>query len=348
MSGTEDNPGNAEDQISGGTGFLDDFEMPDGTGFLDDLKKEKSNGLDFGEGSGFLDDLEDDTVDYRPTVYFKSSEDMSEVDSESVHLVVTSPPYNTDWEYGSHDDSMDYANEYMPMLASVFGECYRVLVPGGRLVINIPSLLRDGASGGYPIAAHIQTMMEKAEVSPFNMSFDDEQMPIGNLRTNTDWRLREFIVWNKGFNTDGLAPNGSFPRPWGILLNNMHEVALVFQKPGDRDFDNMDDKVIEDSKIDKWSDELCDDVWSISPDNHKFKYVSGENVPPFPEEFVKRCIALWTYKDDTVLDPFLGRGTTCKVAKQMDRDSIGYELREELKRDIEEYTNADQADLDNW
>jgi len=145
-----------------------------------------------------------------------------------------------------------------------------------------------------------------------------------------------------------MAPNGSFPRPWGILMNNMHEGASVYQKPGDRSYDEMGDKVIEESKINKWTDDLCDDVWDISPESWDFKYVDGEDVPPFPEEFVKRCVALWTYRGDTVLDPFAGRFTTGKVAKEMKRESIGYELREELKKDIEEYTGMNNAGLDNW
>lgn len=294
------------------------------------------------------DDKKEDKVTYRPRIYFKSSEDMSEVDDESVHLVVTSPPYNADWSYGSHDDDMDYATEYLPMLARVFRECYRVLVPGGRCIINVPSLLRDGSEGGFAIAGHIELMLNDS-TRPFNFDYTESHMKeIAKLQAETDWRIREWITWYKQFNPDGTAPNGSFPRPWGILLNNFQEAALVMQKPGDRTYEGMSEDTIEESKIDKWSDDLCDDVWTIKPENHKFKYVEGENVPPFPEEFVRRCIALWSYKGDTVLDPFLGRGTTVKMAKKMDRHSIGYELREGLEKDIKEYTNADQSGLDMW
>jgi DNA modification methylase len=312
-------------------GFLDDFETQ--TDFLDDVE---------GSGSG-------GEVSYQPDFHFRSSEQMDPVDDESVHLIVTSPPYNADWSYGSHDDDLDYATEYMPMLARVFRECYRVLVPGGRMVVNIPSLLRDGSSGGYAIASHIEMMLND-RTRPFNFSYEEEHMKeVAKTQSQTDWRIREWITWYKEFNADGTAPNGSFPRPWGILLNNFHEVALVFQKPGDRDYDDMAEQVIEDSKIDKWTNDLCDDVWTISPENYDFKYADDEEeVPPFPEEFVKRCVALWSYKNDTVLDPFLGRGTTCKVAKEMERESIGFEIRQELEEDIKQYTNANQSGLDQW
>lgn len=318
----------------GTTGFLDDFE-PETTGFIDELEED-------------VGDSGSPEVEYQPEIHFQSSEDMSMIDDESVNLIVTSPPYNTDWEYGSHDDDMDYATEYLPMLARVFRECYRVLSPGGRMIVNVPSLLRDGNSGGFAIAGHIELMLND-RTRPFLFDYsEDYMMEIAKLQSRTDWVIREIIQWVKGFNTDGLAPNGSFPRPGGILLNNMHESALVMQKPGKRDYDNMSEKRIEESKIDKWTDDLCDDIWEISPDNHSFKYVDGEDVPPFPEEFVRRCIALWSYKEDTVLDPFLGRGTTCKVAKQMKRHSVGFEIREDLEEDIRQYTNADQTGIDQW
>lgn len=306
--------------------------------------------VDTDSGSFLSDDDDSRSIDNQPDIYFHSSEDMREVDSNSVHLIVTSPPYNADWAYGSHDDDMDYQEEYLPMLARIFEECYRVLVPGGRMVVNIPSLLRGGTSGGQAIASDISTMLntDRGAWLPDASELDSNSYwDITECMIETNFNMREFIVWDKEFNNDGLAPNGSFPRPWGILLNNFHEVALVFQKPGDRDVSDISDKRIEESKIDKWTDDLCDDVWTITPDNHEFKYVDDEDVPPFPEEFVKRCIAIWTYTGDTVLEPFAGRGTTLKMSKQMERESIGYEIRTELWRDIKEYVGYNQQTLND-
>lgn len=295
------------------------------------------------------------TDNYSPQVYFHSSETMPELDDESVHMAITSPPYNTGWEYGDYDDNLDYATEYLPMLARVFNEIHRVLVPGGRFLVNVPSLLRSGSSGGFPIASDISRLMSNGD--NIGLRFVEDGMhgsadmqfegldDIDKLRATTDWVIRETIAWNKGFNTDGLAPNGSFPRPWGVLLNNMHEVILVFQKPGTRDFDDMDPDIIERSKINKRDADMCDDVWDIHPDSWSPKYIDGQDIPVFPEKLVRRAIQLWTYEEDIVLDPFAGRFTTGKVAKQERRHGVGYELREQLKKDIEEYTHKNQTGL---
>lgn len=315
------------------------------------------------ESDGFLEGVleDEDTepqwkknaqVEYQPEVIFHTSERMEEIDDEEVDLIVTSPPYNTDWDYGSHDDDLDYATEYLPMLARVFQEAYRVLRPGGRMCVNVPSLLRSGSSGGYPISSDVTRMVAGGGDNVF-LTIEDEQpndipfedragFPIYKLNETTDWVIREKITWFKDFNTDGLAPNGSFPRPWGVLLNNMHEDIIVFQKPGKREYDDMSEGTIEDSKINKTDKDMCDDVWFIHPDSWSPQYVDDEDIPVFPDELVRRCIQLWSYKGDTVLDPFAGRFTVGKVAREEDRWSIGYEIREDLEQDIKEYTNMQQ------
>lgn len=334
-------------------------------GFLDgELPGDESDEGSEENSNGFLDGAFDEPskgapawkenadVEYQPHIIFNSSENMKEIGDEEIDLIVTSPPYNTGWEYGSHDDNKDYATEYLPMLARVFTEAWRVLRPGGRMCVNVPSLLRSGASGGYPISSDIARMVIGGGDGVY-LTVDDE-LPNGTphedrpnysiyrLQEDTNWIKREEIAWFKGFNTDGLAPNGSFPRPWGILLNNMHEVIMVFQKPGNRSYDELPDAVIEDSKINKSDKDMCDDVWEIHPDSWSPEYVDEEDVPVFPEELVRRCIQLWSYKNDTILDPFAGRFTVGKVAREEDRWSIGYELREEMEQDIREYTNMQQ------
>ena len=325
-------------------------------GFLED----QLNGSSDDEGLGSflesqLDSKATERVNYRPEIHFKSSEDMSELEDGSVELIITSPPYNADWDYGSHDDNLDYSTEYLPMLARVFTECYRVLRPGGRMCVNIPSLLRSGVAGGFPIAGHIETMLGDDEITlgidlserNETLTYSDGKDPYTSLEhlRKCDWRQRETIAWVKPFNHDGLAPNGSFPRPWGVLLNNMHEVVLIFQKPGDRTYEDMSEETIQQSKITKTSDDYCDDVWRIQPDSWSPKYVDEEDIPVFPDELVERCIKLWSYKEDTVLDPFAGRFTVGKVAKQLERHSVGYEIREDLEKDIQEYAGLQQTGL---
>lgn len=324
----------------------------------DEPTKEEDGGL-----GSFLESqlVEEDTTvyepndDWTPQVYFHSSEDMRELEDESVHFAITSPPYNTGWDYGDYDDNLNYATEYLPMLARVFTEVHRVLVPGGRFCVNVPSLLRSGASGGYPIAADITRMMLDDEIklvlgadnSDEIRSYEDETpyTAFRRLRQDTDWVIREQIAWVKGFNDDGLAPNGSFPRPWGVLLNNMHEVIVVFQKPGKRTYEDMDQEIIERSKINKRDDDMCDDVWFISPESWSPQYIEGQDIPVFPPKLVRRAMRLWSYENDVVLDPFAGRFTTGKVAKEERRHGVGYELREELEMDIDEYVGTYQQGL---
>jgi len=310
-------------------------------GFLEsqlDAKERGSESIQYGEFKK--------TSNYAPSIFFHSSEDMGELDDESVHFAITSPPYNTGWSYGSYDDAQDYATEYLPMLARVFKEVHRVLVPGARFVVNVPSLLRSGAEGGFPIAADITRMMISGDqIGLKYLGGSHEALDsFEELRNETGWVMREQIAWFKDFNTDGLAPNGSFPRPWGILLNNMHEVCMVFQKPGKREYDDMDEDLIERSKINKRDSDMCDDVWFINPDSWSPKHTE-EDIPVFPEKLVRRAIQLWSYEEDVVLDPFAGRFTTGKVAKDLRRYGVGYELREDLREDIERFANVYETGL---
>lgn len=322
-----------------------------------DLEQESSDGFlsqELDAEDELYDDVEKfspggEAVEYRPKVYFHSSERMKELEDESVHFAITSPPYNTGWNYGDYEDEKDYYNEYMVMLADVFSEVYRVLTPGARFAINVPSLLRDGATGGYPIASDITQMMITPGDAVVGLRGDSDYLDaVGKMKRETDWVMREQIAWVKPFNNDGLAPNGSFPRPGGILLNNMHEVVMVFQKPGKRDYSDMSDERIEDSKINKTEQDMTDDVWRIEPDSWSPRHAEGEDIPVFPDKLVRRAMRLWSYKDDVVLDPFAGRFTTGKVAKEEERYSVGYELRESLKDDIKAYTGQEQTGLTSY
>jgi site-specific DNA-methyltransferase (adenine-specific) len=239
-------------------------------------------------------------------VNFKSSENMSGLADESVHLSVTSPPYNIGWNYGSYEDDLDF-RQYKQLLSDVFSEVYRVLVPQGRLCINVPTLVRGGSEGGM---SHLQIVLNILQDQP------------------EDWREREVIVWDK---MEGQpSRNSTFPEPWGVLLNNTHESVIVVQKPGRRR--NRPSQEIRDASVyGAYTEDTTEDVWMIPPANRQVNAPSGEAIPQMPKELPRRLIKMYSYKTDTVLDPFLGSGVVAEVAYEEERNAVGYEVREDIK-----------------
>lgn len=261
-----------------------------------------------------------------PRLCMEPNTKMAEEESESVHLTVTSPPYNVGWEYGpDQDDSMGYTSEYLPMLVETFEEVLRLTVPGGFLCMVVPFMI--------------------------DVETDEMETPEGTLMaadiaktltTQTDWRLHDCVIWYKGYHEAGLRDQPRWPHPLRMSLNNFLEAVVVFEKPGMR---TPDDQQQAQSRI-IWSNDIDDrdlreNLWRISPSAWEPQYTDENNTAQFPEELVKRCILHWSYVGDTVLDPFCGRGTTLKMAKQLYRESIGYEIQEELERDIREYVGMD-------
>lgn len=241
------------------------------------------------------------------TVYNSSSEDMKELSDESVHLIVTSPPYWDIKDYGSneqigHNESLD---QYLSRLKEVWEECYRVLKPGCRMIINIGDQYnRATESKPYhitPLNSHvIQGVLDAS---------NHEMIFLGN------------IIWQKQTNTDtsgGACVMGSFGRPRNGYVNFDYEYISIFKKPG-KDPD-VPKEIKEQDSIDteEWK-ELFNGHWRFAGDRQK------EHPAPFPEELPRRIIKMYSFSGDTVLDPFMGRGTTVKMANEMNRSSIGFE-----------------------
>lgn len=273
-------------------------------------------------------------------MYFHSSTDMSELKNGEVALFVTSPPYNVDYDYGTVDDAKPY-EEYMSLLAKVFTEAYDKLMPEGRLCVNVPTVDKTQSGlgeGNIPVASDLTNML--VDDPSFGDKFDTPE--INRLKKRTNYSLYEHIIWNKGrFGRDtGLA---SLPRPFRFEHRITHESILMFQKPGRRNIDLISNERIKASQLDKswWAPSsgsqfdttAKDSVWNIRPSN-KIE-VNGEKIPTFPEELPRRLIQGHSFVGDIVVDPFAGVGTTLKVAKDLDRLSVGYELRQELRPEIE-------------
>ena len=247
-------------------------------------------------------------------IYIKSAVCMSELKDNSIHLMVTSPPYFNAKMYTKKPVKGDLGNihdlnEWFNNMELVWKEVFRVLQPGRKAFINIMNLpvRNKGSFRTLNLTGRTIDVMEK----------------IGFI-------FKRDIIWHK---TNGVRAHfGTYPYPGGILINNMHEFILEFNKPEQKGvvkYSHLTAKQKEDSKLDKefWLSIKNTDVWKMKPEN------SGDNrshVAPFPYELPYRIIKAWTYVGETILDPFLGSGTTIKASADLKRNSVGYEIVPEI------------------
>jgi DNA modification methylase len=216
---------------------------------------------------------------------------MDELPDNSVHLMITSPPYNVTKEY-DEDLSLE---EYLQFLKRVWKETYRVLVPGGRACINIANL---GRKPYIPLHGYII----------------EDMLDIGYL-------MRGEIIWNKASSASPSTAWGSWLSAANPVLRDIHEYILIFSKDTFSRARKNKEATIEKNEFLEWTKS----VWT-------FPAISAQKVghpAPFPEELPSRLIKLYTFKDDVVLDPFLGSGTTCLAALNNDRNYIGYDINED-------------------
>ena len=231
-----------------------------------------------------------------PNVYYRSSACMKEIPDGSVHLIVTSPPYNVGKKYASHDDNMDLET-YLDTLDRTWHECIRVLCRGGRIAINITGTNRTPY---LPLPSFITHRLQR----------------LGML-------MRGMIYWNKGASVGTSTAWGSWRSASNPTLRDVGECILVFSKD--------DYKLHSENKISTIAPsefvEYTKSIWSFPTVSAK-----REKHPcPFPEELPSRLIKLYTHLGDTVLDPFLGSGTTAKMAMALGRKGVGYEIDKSYK-----------------
>jgi DNA modification methylase len=279
-------------------------------------------------------------------VFFHSSENMTELNDSSIHLMLGSPPYNVDWDYGNLDDQKNYNQEYIPQMARIFTEAYDKLAPGGRLCINTLTTDKkanqsDLAMGGsLPNAADLTTLLVKQKGRDLKYSNNAD---VKTLRNKTNYTLEQHIIWAKptGSVRTQNRPFGSYPRPNSLFLKPGHESILVFRKPGNRDLSKVSRQRKDQSEISSsyFSNELLDDVWKVG--KTQTREYNGFNVPKFPDELPERLIKMYSFVGDTVVDLFTGSGTTLKVAKELNRDSVGYEINSGIKGLIEKEVGVD-------
>jgi DNA modification methylase len=222
-------------------------------------------------------------------IFNKSSEEMQELPDCSVHLMVTSPPYNVGKEY-DNDLTLE---EYLSFLMRVWKETYRVLVPGGRACINVANL------GRKPYI-------------PLHASIMKDMIDLGFL-------MRGEIIWDKAASASTSTAWGSWQSATNPTLRDTHEYILVFSKGSFRR-DKMDGRKSTISK-DEFL-EFTKSVWGFPSESAK----KVGHPAPFPVELPYRLIQLYTFSDEIVLDPFIGSGQTALAARKAGRHFIGYEL----------------------
>ena len=231
-------------------------------------------------------------IDGMDVIFNHTSEEMKELPDCSVHLMVTSPPYNVGKDY-DEDLSLE---EYLAFLKQVWRETYRVLVSGGRACINVANV---GRKPYIPLHAFIMRDM----------------IDLGFL-------MRGEIIWDKAASASTSTAWGSWQSATNPTLRDTHEYILVFSKGGFRreKIDGRENTIPKDQFL-----EFTKSVWAFPSESAR----KIGHPAPFPVELPHRLIQLYTFSNEVVLDPFMGSGQTALAALKAGRHFLGYEMNEE-------------------
>ncbi len=249
---------------------------------------------------------------------------MIEIDNGTIQLIITSPPYWSIKDYGNKNQ-IGYGqtlHEYLKDLYRVWKESYRVLEPGRRLIINIgDQFARSIVYGRYKIIPLHAEIIAQCE----DIGFD----------------YMGSIIWQKKttMNTTGGANvMGSYPYPPNGMVEIDYEYILIFKKPGKSK--KIKKEIKEKSKLSK-------EEWKEYFSGH-WHFAGARQIDHqamFPDELPRRIIKMFSFVGETVLDPFLGSGTTAKVALELNRNAIGYEINEDFLQIINQKLSTNRLDM---
>ena len=223
-------------------------------------------------------------------IYHHDSRDMNKLPDSSIHMMITSPPYNVGKEY---DDDLSLA-EYKELLHKVMKETHRVLVGGGRMCVNIANV---GRSPYIPLHMYVIKIAEEL-----------------------GFHMRGEIIWDKGASAGTSCAWGSWKSASNPTLRDVHEYILVFSKATFNRHDKGCNTIGRDDFI-----ACTKSVWRFSTEQAK----RVKHPAPFPIELPRRLIELYSYEGDIILDPFMGSGTTAEAAILTKRKYVGYEVNKE-------------------
>ena len=242
-------------------------------------------------GATQKEDFESENIiskDFLNKIICSSSENMKELPDNSVHLMITSPPYNVGKDY----DKNLSLEEYLFMLKKVFGDVKRVLVTGGRVCINVANL---GRKPYIPLHSHIIQIM-----------------------SDLGFFMRGEIIWDKSSSAGASTAWGSWQSAKNPTLRDVHEYILIFSKDNySRERNNKNDTITRDEFI-----QLTKSIWNFKATSAR----SIGHPAPFPEELPRRLIELYSFENDVVLDPFVGSGQTAIAAIKAKRNYVGYDI----------------------
>ena len=248
----------------------------------------------YSNDNDFSEDVEQLPDKYVNTIVCGDSLDvLRELPNSCIDLIVTSPPYNFGMDYQDTDD-MSVWNEYFDNLFTIFDECIRVLVYGGRFIVNVQPCFSD-----YVPTHHI----------------------ISNYFMNKKMIWKGEVIWDKRNYNCKYTAWGSWCSPSNPYLKYTWEFVEVFSKGDIKKYGQSKGSEINPDQFKEW----VVAKWEISPEHNMKKY---GHPAMFPEALAYRIINLWSFRDDVILDPFCGAGTACVAAKKSNRKYLGIDISE--------------------